>query len=136
MPKGIAIIDWNDEIGTVLRYIYPSSIELSTRDILQIYTSQTFGDIKNKRFSTFSTDNIKLASYYSGEETKTMLILLLTMNEIPDIFEYSLKRSYKKIFDCNIEDQSLIINNLMKKFEAISNTFKPLIKKIYNTIEQ
>ena len=131
MPKGLALISWDDIIGTELSYIYPPSLELKSLEIICIYTSQTFGDIKNPRFATFSTNNFKVATYFGGISSKSMLVLLLNDNEIPEVFKQALKKAYNEILN-NKKDLSEIIPQILHIFELESEKCKNFFEIVRN----
>jgi len=90
MPKGISIVRWNNQLGPFIEFSYPDNIILSPQQIIQLYTSQTMGDIATPRFTTFGTENFKVASYFGGLQDPTLLILFLGKEENADYFRNSL----------------------------------------------
>ncbi|MHA1405423.1 MAG: hypothetical protein ACTSSI_16790 [Candidatus Helarchaeota archaeon] len=84
MPKGIAVITWDDHFGAMLDSIYPKDLEITNDLVLQLYTSQTMGDISTPRFSIFQTKEIKVASYFGGDRKNALLVFILGEDEEPE----------------------------------------------------
>lgn len=90
MPKGISIVRWNNQLGPYIEISYPDNIFLSPEQIIQLYTSQTMGDIGTPRFTVFASEGLKIASYFGGLQDSSLLMLFLEKNEDPDYFKNSL----------------------------------------------
>ena len=90
MPKGISIVRWNNQLGPFIEISYPDNITLSPEKIIQLYTSQTMGDIATPRFSFFASEGLKIASYFGGIQDSSLLLLFLKEDEDPDFFKNSL----------------------------------------------
>ncbi|MHA1268319.1 MAG: hypothetical protein ACTSPY_00910 [Candidatus Helarchaeota archaeon] len=101
MPKGIALIHWDDSIGAILDELYPDDLELkrlfNAEKVLFIFTSQTMGDITTERFSALFTDEFHIACYYGGRLSNKLLMLILEENEIPKKYREILKTQFYKI---------------------------------------
>jgi len=87
---------------------------MSISELLAIYTSQTMGNTSIPRFATYSTDDLKIASYFGGDSNRDMAILLLNEHENPTDFRDALIKFYHTV--ANGEERK---ENLERKFEEL-----------------
>lgn len=111
MPKGIAIIKWDDHYGAMLDSAYPEDLKISKELVLQLYTSQTMGDISTPRFSSFQTKEIRVASYFGGEKKNILLIFVLNEDEDPERFKLFLIQTFNDYISNSQEIQAFLKQN-------------------------
>ena len=94
IPKGILWLKWDDTMGILIDWQYPNQFAMSIAELLAIYTSQTMGNTSLPRYASYSTDGLKLASYFGGDSNRDMAILLLNDDEEADNFKDRLINFY------------------------------------------
>lgn len=143
MPLGIALIEWDDHYGATLRSMYPKDLNLNNDIALQLYTSQTMGDISIPRFSVFQTNEIRVAGYFGGEKDNSLIIILLDENDEPEKYKLFLIKTFNKyitnnseieeFLETNYEELLLLEENYKKEF-ILNN--KKLQNFFYNVIKE
>ncbi|MHA1893224.1 MAG: hypothetical protein ACTSX4_01860 [Candidatus Helarchaeota archaeon] len=111
MAKGIALIKWDDHFGASLDSVYPKDLEINNEIALQLYTSQTMGDISTPRFSIFQTNEIKVASYFGGDKKNILLVIVLNENEDPEKYKLFLIQSFSKLISNNTKIDDFLEQN-------------------------
>lgn len=117
-------------------------------ELLAIYTSQTMGNMLLPRFATYSTDKLRIASYFGGENHKDMMILFLNDDEDPKDFKDSLITFYHNVvseagdfkllegkfqvsfskIEAHQQQNETILKSLDTKFETILELFKDMVE--------
>ncbi|MHA1359878.1 MAG: hypothetical protein ACTSRC_17315 [Candidatus Helarchaeota archaeon] len=113
MPKGIGVIRWDNQLGPYLEATFPEDITLTSPEIVNIYTSQTMGDISTPRFTSLGTDEFKIVTYFGGMEDQSILLLFLERYENPDDFRNGLIDAFTSL----PKDPSLLKKWLLTTFE-------------------
>ncbi len=108
MPKGIAVITWDDHFGAMLDSIYPKDLEITNDLVLQLYTSQTMGDISTPRFSIFQTKEIKVASYFGGDRKNALLVFILGEDEEPEKYQLIVIQTFNEYVTNNTETDEFL----------------------------
>lgn len=149
IPLGIALIEWDDHYGATLRSMHPKNLNLNNDIALQLYTSQTMGDISVPRFSVFQTNEIRVAGYFGGEKDNSLIVIVLDENDEPEKYKFFLIHSFNKYLSNNsnideflknsFEDLLLLEDNLKKEFilnnKKIQNFFFNVIEEEIKIIE-
>ena len=118
MPKGIGVIRWDNQLGPYLEACYPEDNSLTSPEIVNIYTSQTMGDITTPRFTSLGTDEFKIATYFGGKEDQSILLLFLERFENPDDFRNGLIDAFTSM----PKDSTLIRKWLLVVLENFQKT--------------
>ncbi len=132
---------------------YPETLEVSIKDIMCIYSSQTLGNMIIPRFSVYSSEDFNIASFFGGENSKDMAILLLNKTENGRVFKLPLieffynilgsridiiktKEEFEDYFKINHENPELNnpypvqIGSFEDRFDVFLNIFNNFIKTI------
>ncbi|MHA1298584.1 MAG: hypothetical protein ACTSO9_03975 [Candidatus Helarchaeota archaeon] len=117
-------LKWDDCKGVILDWKYPETLNFSQREINIIYVCQLAGNIITPRFTIFSSNDLRLASYYGGEINKDMIVLLLEKGEDPEFFKRILINFYYEIIHGKIERSSF-----ESKFEVMLFKLEDLEQK-------
>ncbi|MFW9952686.1 MAG: hypothetical protein ACFFKA_21400, partial [Candidatus Thorarchaeota archaeon] len=84
-PVGLILMKWNERSGTEIMTKYPEEIRLSPKTLMQIYSTHEYSGEKGT--VTLTDSSLNILSYYSGPDTGYYLILLLNIDDDPDIYE-------------------------------------------------
>ncbi|MFW9949874.1 MAG: LamG domain-containing protein, partial [Candidatus Thorarchaeota archaeon] len=104
-PIGLAIMRWNERIGTEIIAKYPEDINLSDKSLMQIYSTHEYSG--DKGIVTLMDGALNLVSYYTGPDQGYYLILLLHLNDDPDAYESGMVDILQTILR-NLQDDSYI----------------------------
>ena len=90
MPQGIIVVRWDEAEGTILEAKYPQKIEISSDEMMRIFTSHAMGEGK-PGFLAMKIGALNIASYYTGLAMRGMpqhyVALLLAEDEDATVFE-------------------------------------------------
>ena len=131
MPKCLVVTRWDDKTGVVLVAKYPEDFEVSSDDLMRIFTAHAMGS-PEPGFLTMRLEELRLnvASYYTGmgrEREQYNIMLFLDLDEDPTTFEDPLIDAAKNILD-NIDKPELP--------EVLEWNFNLLSKRFTFTAEQ
>ncbi|MFW9874819.1 MAG: hypothetical protein ACFFG0_17055, partial [Candidatus Thorarchaeota archaeon] len=84
-PIGLILMKWDERIGTEIKVKYPSEINISEKTLMQIYSTHEYSG--EKGIITLTAEAINILSYYSGPEVGYYLLLLLNLDDDPDLYE-------------------------------------------------
>lgn len=103
MPVGLVIIKWDDRAGIEVLTKHPHEVTLTEQALMQIYSTHEYSGESGVVSLMFGSLNI--VSYYTGEETGFYILLLLSLDEDPDIYEGGLVDSARIIMQ-NLDDDA------------------------------
>ena len=103
MPVGMFVMKWDDRRGTVIESKYPEEIELTDRTLMQIYSAHEYS--AEPGVISLFVGPLNIMSYYSGPESCYYIVLLLNLDDDPDLFEGGLSDIARIILQ-NIESDS------------------------------
>lgn len=104
MPKGLIIIQWDDEVGTKLLAKYPQNLKIPSKTLLNIYTNHRLNNTK-PNFASLSLRDMKVLSFFSGMgkefiiASNFVIAFLFSRNETSMAFKELLKKSSAEILD-------------------------------------
>ncbi|MFX0167127.1 MAG: DUF2341 domain-containing protein [Candidatus Hodarchaeota archaeon] len=84
-PIGLVLMKWDERIGTEIKVKYPSEINISEKSLMQIYSTHEYSG--EKGIITLTAEATNILSYYSGPEEGYYLLLLLNLDDDPDLYE-------------------------------------------------
>ncbi|MFW9877355.1 MAG: hypothetical protein ACFFG0_30060, partial [Candidatus Thorarchaeota archaeon] len=84
-PLGLVLMKWDERIGTEIKVKYPSEISISEKTLMQIYSTHEYSG--EKGIITLTAEATNILSYYSGPEEGYYLLLLLNLDDDPDLYE-------------------------------------------------
>ncbi|MGQ4915812.1 MAG: hypothetical protein ACP6IU_13860 [Candidatus Asgardarchaeia archaeon] len=91
MPKGIAVVKWDDRIGTKIITKYPSDLSVSPTLTMRVYGGHVLGERRESNFISMKVDQLNIASFFSGIEINKFIMLLLDEGEQAETFQEPLK---------------------------------------------
>lgn len=90
MPQGIVVVRWDEAEGTILEAKHPQTVEISSDEMMRIFTSHAMGEGK-PGFLAMKIGTLNIASYYTGLALRGMpqhyIALLLADEEDATVFE-------------------------------------------------
>lgn len=90
MPQGIIVVRWDEAEGTILEAKHPQTVEISSDEMMRIFTSHAMGEGK-PGFLAMKIGSLNIASYYTGIALRGMpqhyVALLLAEDEDATVFE-------------------------------------------------
>jgi hypothetical protein len=85
MPKGIAIMEWNDRSGAEILATYPEEYDIDPKLMMQIFSQHEYSG--EGGLIILMSETLNLASYSSGGSDQIFVILFLTEEEDGHSFE-------------------------------------------------
>ncbi|MHA1301958.1 MAG: hypothetical protein ACTSO9_21290 [Candidatus Helarchaeota archaeon] len=126
IPKGIAIIKWDNEIGAVLVSKYPKNLKITTKLLTNIYASHRMNNTE-PNFATLTLTDSKVMSFFSGIGENVIVVpnhivaLILRRDEKPLKFKDILKKGAAQILS-NLDDDKYekIFPKIFKEMTRVS----------------
>ena len=115
MPIGLIVMQWDERVGVNILAKHPEDLSINDKTLMQIYSTHEYTG--EAGLISLNVGALNIASYYTGQETGIYMILLLEMEEDPDVFEDGLADAAR-----------LVIANLDGK------EYKPLIPSIFQRL--
>ncbi|NHJ25186.1 MAG: hypothetical protein EAX89_11455, partial [Candidatus Lokiarchaeota archaeon] len=104
-PLGLVLMKWDDRIGTDILVKYPEDIKISKKTLMQVYSTHEYSG--EKGVITLTVEGLHILSYYSGAEMDYYLLLLLDLDDDPDLYEEGMPEIIQIILE-NLEDESYL----------------------------
>ncbi|MFX1428968.1 MAG: DUF2341 domain-containing protein [Promethearchaeota archaeon] len=104
-PLGLLLMKWDERIGTEILAKYPKDISVSEKTLMQVYSTHEYSGEKGSVTLTAEVTNI--LSYYTGPEEGYYLLLILSTDDDPDLYEGGMADILRDIIS-NLEDDSYI----------------------------
>jgi len=102
-PIGLIMMKWDERIGTKIVAKYPEETLISEKTLMQIYSTHEYSG--DKGIITLSAGTLNIISYYSGPEISYYLLLILNLDDDPDLYEAEMADTLRILIE-NIEDDS------------------------------
>jgi hypothetical protein len=115
MPTGLILMKWDERLGVSILAQHPEAIEVTSKTLMQIYSTHEYSG--ESGLISLNVGAMNLVSYYTGPEIGVYLILALTTDEDPEVFEDGLSDATR-----------LIVQNLDNE------AYKPLIPSIFQRL--
>ncbi|MFW9824160.1 MAG: hypothetical protein ACFFE4_14545 [Candidatus Thorarchaeota archaeon] len=104
-PLGLILMKWDERIGTEVIVNYPAEINISEKTLMQIYSTHEYSG--EKGVVTLTAEAANIISYYSGPEEGYYLLLILNLDDDPDVYEGGLAETLRILLE-NIADESYV----------------------------
>ncbi len=104
-PNGLVFMKWDERIGTEILAKYPEETIISEKTLMQIYSTHEYSG--EKGVVTLTAGTLNIISYYTGPEKGYYLLLVLNLDDDPDVYEGGMADALRILLD-NIEDDSYI----------------------------
>jgi hypothetical protein len=115
MPTGLILMKWDERLGVSILAQHPEAIDISNKTLMQIYSTHEYS--AESGLISLNVGAMNLVSYYTGPDLGIYLILALTMDEDPEVFEDGLSDATR-----------LIVQNLDNE------AYKPLIPSMFQRL--
>ncbi len=116
MPVGLVIMKWDERIGTQILAKYPEEVVIGDKTLMQVYSTHEYTG--EPGMVSLMVGSLNVASYYTGVDTGYYIILLLSLEDDPDLYEGGLADVSRQII-ANVEDESFI-NLIPSIFQRLS----------------
>lgn len=102
MPVGLIFMKWNEITGNEILTKYPEEVEITERNLMQIFDTHDFSGVKG--LISLMVGTLNIVSWYSGPEPPNYCItLLLDIDDDPDDYQDALAEVSQIILQ-NLED--------------------------------
>jgi hypothetical protein len=115
MPVGLVVMKWDERIGTEILAKYPEEIAISEKTLMQVYSTHEYSG--EAGMISLMVGSLNIASYYTGPDKNYYILLLLNLDDDPDVYEGGLSDTARTILQ-NLEDE----------------TYKPLIPDLFRRL--
>lgn len=132
MPIGLIFMKWNEITGNEILTKYPEAVEITDRNLMQIFDTHDFSG--EKGLISLMVGSLNIISWYSGPDTNYCITLLLDIDDDPDDYQDGLSEVSQIILQ-NLEDDVYIdiIPSLYQKIvQYPSLTFEQKLAVTYN----
>jgi len=85
VPVGLLVMKWDERIGTEILVKYPEEIILTKKTLMQIYSTHEYTG--EPGMISLMVANLNITSYFTGPERNLYILLLLMLDEDPDLYE-------------------------------------------------
>ncbi|MFX1379877.1 MAG: DUF2341 domain-containing protein [Promethearchaeota archaeon] len=102
-PVGLVLMKWNERVGTEILAKYPEETIISEKTCMQIYSTHEYSGEKGT--ITLSVGPLNIISYYTGPEQGYYLLLILDLEDDPDLYEGGMADVLRGLIE-NVEDDS------------------------------
>ncbi len=116
MPVGLVIMKWDERIGTQIIAKYPEEVVIGDKTLMQVYGTHEYTG--EPGMVSLMVGSLNVASYYTGVDTGYYIILLLSLEDDPDLYEGGLADVSRQII-ANIEEESFL-NLIPSIFQRLS----------------
>ena len=103
MPVGMVVMKWDERVGADKLATYPAELLISDKTLMQVYSTHEYN--QEAGMISMMVGGATIASYYTGSEQSIYVILVLSTDEDPDLFEEGLADVSRQIIQ-NLEDNA------------------------------
>jgi hypothetical protein len=100
-PLGLILMKWDERIGAELVAKYPEDINVSDKTLMQIYGAHEYSG--EKGLVSLIRGNLNVLSYYTGPESAYYIVLILGIDDDPDMYEGAMPNIAQVILQ-NLDD--------------------------------
>ena len=105
MPLGLIMMRWDPKVGTEIVTKYPEELIVSDETLMQIYAAHEYTG--EPGMISLMVGHLNIASFYTGKERSLYIIVLLNLDDDPDLYEGGLT-DISRIIMQNIEDDAYL----------------------------
>ncbi|MFX0105206.1 MAG: hypothetical protein ACFE75_06925, partial [Candidatus Hodarchaeota archaeon] len=102
-PVGLILMKWDERVGTEILSKYPEETVISEKTCMQIYSTHEYSG--EKGIITLTAGSLNIVSYYTGPELGYYLLLILDLEDDPDLYEGGMADVFRGLLE-NLEDDS------------------------------
>jgi len=104
-PLGLVLMRWDERIGVESLEKYPQDVNVSDKTLLQVYGIHEYSGEKGA--ITLIRGSLNILSYYTGPESGYYIILILHLDDDPDMYEEAMA-NIAQILLQNLEDDAYL----------------------------
>ncbi|MFX1364864.1 MAG: hypothetical protein ACFFCE_07450 [Promethearchaeota archaeon] len=105
MPVGLAIMRWDERVGTEILAKYPEELNITDKTLMQVYSTHEYSG--ESGMISLMIGSLNIASYYTGPDKGFYILLLLSLDDDPDAYEGGLI-DISRIILQNITDDAYV----------------------------
>ncbi|MHA1913417.1 MAG: DUF2341 domain-containing protein [Promethearchaeota archaeon] len=130
-PLGLVLMKWDERIGTEIKIRYPSEVQISDKTLMQIYSTHEYSG--EKGIITLTAEATNILSYYTGPEQGYYLLLLLNLDDDPDLYEGGIADILRSLLESIDDDTYMqIVPPLFQRLSLYpSLTYEQILALIY-----
>lgn len=120
MPVGLVVMKWDERVGTQIIAKYPEEVVIGDKTLMQVYSTHEYTG--EPGMVSLMVGTLNIASYYTGPDSGYYIILLLSLEDDPDLYEMGLADISREIL-ANIEEDILtsLIPTLFQRLSVYPN---------------
>ncbi|MHA1731833.1 MAG: hypothetical protein ACTSU5_07810 [Promethearchaeota archaeon] len=103
MPIGLVVMRWDERMGAEICATYPEDTSITEKTLMQVYSTHEYSG--EAGMVSLMVGSLNIASYYTGPETSYYFLLLLSLEEDPDVYEDGMA-DLARIFLANLEGKA------------------------------
>ena len=115
MPVGLAIMRWDERVGTEILAKYPEEINITDKTLMQVYSTHEYSG--ESGMISLMIGSLNIASYYTGPDKGFYILLLLSLDDDPDAYEGGL-----------IDISRIILQNI------VDDAYVPMIPDLFRRL--
>ncbi|MFX1426805.1 MAG: hypothetical protein ACFFBE_10165 [Promethearchaeota archaeon] len=104
-PLGLLLMRWDERIGAELLVKYPQDINVSDKTLMQVYGIHEYSGDKGS--ITLIMGSLNILSYYTGPDSGYYIVLILQLDDDPDIYDEGMANIAQIILQ-NLEDDAYL----------------------------
>ena len=116
MPVGLVVMRWDERIGTEILAKYPEEINITDKTLMQVYSTHEYSG--EAGMISLMVGSLNIASYYTGPEKGYYILVLLNLDDDPDVYEGGLADASRIILQ-NLEEDTYV-NMIPSLFRRLS----------------
>jgi len=123
VPIGLILMRWDPKISTDIISKYPEEVIITEETLMQIYAAHEY--TAEPGMISLMVGHLNIASYFTGGEKPLYIILLLNLDDDPDLYEGGLA-DISRIIIQNYENQAYLemVPFLFQRLSAYPNLNK------------
>jgi hypothetical protein len=114
MPVGFVVMKWDERVGTEILAKHPEELVITDKTLMQVYSTHEYSG--ESGMISLMVGSLNIASYYTGPDKGYYILLLLNIDDDPDVFEGGLIDASRTILQ-NLEDDAyrLLVPSLFRR---------------------
>ncbi len=138
MPVGLVVMKWDDREGTEILAKYPEELIITNKTLMQVYSTHEYSG--ESGMISLMVGSLNIASYYTGPEKGYYILLLLNIDDDPDVYEGGLIDASRTILQNLDEDayhqlvpslfRRITVHPTLNEEQQLAITYKDELKRL------
>ena len=138
MPVGLVVMKWDDREGTEILAKYPEELIITDKTLMQVYSTHEYSG--ESGMISLMVGSLNIASYYTGPEKGYYILLLLNIDDDPDVYEGGLIDASRTILQNLDEDayhqlvpslfRRITVHPTLNEEQQLAITYKDELKRL------